>query len=332
MYKYNIKDEKFEFVCFFSNVDSLQQGIHSKAIYEEGTIYFLPYCSHTINCYEIQTGKEYSFVVDDNDEKREAYYSSAHFENGKIHLFPSYSGDDYIEFDCEREKVIYNKEITKIIRENVKENAPLRMNRHKEKLYFCEVGGNKIYAYENGKIEVLSLQDNLYDFFVNDNECWITYKDSQDVVKYTNNHQRTVYKYENVKASECNSIPYSNMAFLEDDIFILNQYANHIMKINKERKQIEIAFPGLIESGRKSDLPYGPYYGNFIVTEGEVVFFPTRADHIVIYNKRTKEAVSLSADVDECRIYNLASDEKQKLLVKENGYLFSLNNFLEYMV
>ena len=106
LYKYNIKTEKFEFVCFFSNADSLQQGIHSKAIYEKGSIYFLPYCSHVINCYEVQTGKEYSFVID-NDKKREAYYSDAYFENGKIHLFPCRSGDDYIEFCCEKEKVIY---------------------------------------------------------------------------------------------------------------------------------------------------------------------------------------------------------------------------------
>lgn len=331
LYKYNMKNEKFEFVCFFSNVDSLQQGIHSKAIYENGTIYFLPFCSCVINCYEVQTGKEYSFVID-NNKKREAYCSNAYFENGKIHLFPCYSGDDYVEFDCEREKVIYNEEITKIIRENVKENAPLRMDRYRGKLYFCEVGGNKIYTYERGRLDVLSLQDNLYGFFVNDDECWITYKDSQDVVKYTNDYKRTVYKYENVESSECNSFPYSNMAFLEDDIFILNQYANHIMKINKEKKQIEIAFPGLVESSVKSDLLYGPFYSNYIVTEDEVIFFPVRANHIVIYNKKTKERVSIDTSTDECMIYSLTSEEKQNLLTKENGTIFSLNNFLKYMV
>lgn len=331
LYKYNMKNKKFEFVCFFSNVNIMQQGIHSEAIYNKGVIYFLPYCSNTINCYEIKNNREYSFVIE-NNKKREAYYSGAYFENEKIHIFPCYSGDTYVEFDYENKKVIYNEKITKIVEKNVEENSQLRMKKYKKKLYFCAVGNKDIYVYENEQTDVLHFDDDMYDFFVDDDGYWMTFSDRSNIVKYDKDFQKTIYGLKNSSSQNCNSIPYSNMIFFDNDIMVLNQYADHIMQINKGKKQIEIAFPDLAESCGKNDLLYGPYYKNCIVTEEELIFFPLRANRIIVYDRRTQETVDVDTFADNFMIPNLDVAEKKELLVSENRSNLSLDNFLTYMV
>ncbi len=172
--------------------------------------------------------------------------------------------------------------------------------------------------------------DSVYFF---DELLWITFLDRTDIVSWDG--KNTYITYTNNELSyidKKNRLPYSQMASLNDELYVSGYYSNCCYKIDKKTRRIIKLFDDTEGVSVTNIIEYGPCYNNIHKLNSQtIVFFPCRSNKVVFYNPAQGKADLKDvgyAEKEYITILEQIREQKTFSTVKESE-IYDLSNFIK---
>lgn len=306
-------------------------GGNGYCIYEK-KIFFFPYNCWSVMVYDMQSNmiQEIPINVSDNSN---AYWTAGIFQKEeKVWIFPTKMEQGIFILDMKRMQLERDMELEgvlsdvtfiynfgNVIRLNGEEIAILS---GKHSIIGIDVENKrKTFCKEFVEIDVWGIRYDGSDF-------WILQYESTDVYQWICNEDRLV-RYRLLEEEWINGkgMPYVNMIFSDNQVFLLPFCLKYIMRVNRDTNKISKAvdypenfcfFDGLME--------YGGFLSFSMVDQHTALIHPVRGNMLLLYDMKTNHIEGKELTVTKEQVPYLEEVCEQKLR-QESGIINEKDNF-----
>lgn len=291
LYSINLDNYSLKFRGHIPFLDLNVKSAYIFNLFYDDLIYFFPNCCNQIMKYDMRNQVINKILININD-----IFATVGFflygdkvwifsRNSQIGIYVLNLANDDIKKDSYlSNKILEIGDIAQIIHQNDKEVFILSVT---HKIYFINLKTKEITLMKDFE------EKNIHTIRYDGSNYWILLKDSTDVYEWDPIHNTfDVYKLETAEWITTEGIPYGNIVFAYNQIIILSNRLQYIMKVNKERNVISKAF----------DYPQGFRFLNnnfdgwsafscFDVIGNKLLIHPFLGNMLLIYdlNKNTLE-------------------------------------------
>lgn len=337
MFYLDTKDCSIHFVHRFSNGQDYALSLSSTSLVYENTIYFFPAKADAIMAYDLIKQQEIIIPIQDFHGVNCLIGGIVRLGN-KVYMFPADLGRGIYVFYLEERRIKKEAVLSKLFESGFPCGNIFQLNNNC--VLLCMGGGNQVVEVNLSTKKIIytkSFEEDMkfYSVCFDGKNYWFLQEGSTDIYEW-NKEEDTLqlYKNENVEWGVKQSIPYSNMVFLENEILVLNCHLKNILRINKEKKTI--ADPVLFPEGFqivKNKFPGRSICEHYTILEDKVLLYPGNGNMLLIYDKVTHQMtgkdISVSPEEDNALREVLKERFMGKKLFVERNDLWST---LEYYI
>lgn len=348
LFCYDVNQNSMSFIDVFEKMKPNQIEMHYSLRITDEYIYFLPLRDKYLRRLNRQTRNLETVSLPHVDEDDRGFVEITN----KSIIYITRAGK---AFTADEENGIFSRDIwiEKIINDFVKEleAIPCEGSFYKDKEYYIDYQNGRIVLLYREKLcainlekhdaKFINLEDNkAFRVFWHDDEVWITHYYDFNIGNYnTKTGMYSCYSGENVEWKEIPEIdkmrPYSNLCFIDDDVFIPNYRAKNIYRINKRNNLIELAFvPKIGYPTKWSRDGLYPDYVNGLVFGRKVIFVPCGMSTMIEYNYDENEWSELLFEMDSMdknQIKKIMDLSKIGEVIYEDSEVFSLESLIYYL-
>lgn len=292
----DLKELSVHFVQRFPGEALNAMALSMVTMVDNNNIYFFPHNSNSILRYNIKTQIEEAIKMPDFDGEKFEMTGAVSWNN-KIYMFPILLKRGIYVLDTQRQELIKDKKLSELFADTDFRCVNVFSVNDKHVLLSLD-GSNQLIEIDLDTKEIVSLETlpadiQIYTVCYDGAHYWILQKQSSDIYEWDREHgilQRYVNENLTKKGRDHISFPlYSNLVFLEKEILVLNCLAEHVLRINKEKKVIEdpIDFPkGFRLVNRRFE--GWPICDQYTIFENKVLLHPNGGNMLLIYDPGSK--------------------------------------------
>ncbi len=259
-------------------------------------IYFFPNNTNVILKYSILKQREEFIPIQDCNDK--FCISSAIRRQDMVYMFPKNLERGIYVFDLKNQRVEKDKKLSSLFCSEFRCSKGHIFYDNKDCVMIGRYGGSQLL-----KINLVTKQIvfekvmegmQIYCMCFDGKHCWILTMDSTDIYEWDMENdtlQRYINKDISWRKKDCiGKQPYSNLVFLEDEILVLNCYAENIWRIDRDKKSIgnPIKYPKKFRMVN-NQFCYWPVYAQYTMLGDKVLLYPYAGNVLLVYDIKTKE-------------------------------------------
>lgn len=290
LYRYTPQNDQLNLVTVFPDIDMCVKSLHNDAICLNEYICFLCYnrpLMHVYSCLDCRI-RAIKLKEDRGDclrlfSDQECIYILAN--SGRIWEY--HINDDSVTV-CSKG---YANEFKKLIKSLKGEINSVRFH---SGFLVCENDGNHFIKVDilNEKTQMFTSPcDDLRTVYFFDNRYWFLKNHSFDVIVWNdrNGEIKEFKSADNRWINSNHSIPYIEMGYCNQCIYIVNYYAGMTVKADEETLSLIPAFEQRQGYVLANGNPYGGVFNRLIEDKDYVYFFPCRSRDIIKMRKKDGE-------------------------------------------
>lgn len=345
LFTYDMYSGSVEFIETFGEYQKNSYAIFGDYIIEnEDELYFMPFYSNLIGIYNTRTDEGRVICIPELEKSYGTTYfatNKAVVWKNKIWMFSSNPLIGVYVLDMSTYMVWKDIELSKRLEkypivskiETVSGCCFYAGVSDKDLILMIDIDKKEV---EERKIPICN--GKIFMFGENGKHIWFELRDSADVYEWDIETNRVIrYSIDEDLWNKGDKQPYVKFVFWDQETYILGFEIEAIMKINREKRNIEKAFDlpkGFNFFDGKRSIGFNAAFWATDKVEDKLFFFPNRGNKILIYDVKTERITGRELTIDKEKIPNYKELIRQRLfdisVADEMDNFFSLYDCLEY--
>lgn len=325
---------EIELVHKFESVADHEIGSHGFAYKEGDEIILIPLSFGDVIVYNVKTKKEHVVRL----PARKGFCVQTYKIGTKIWMIPSISTDNVLVYDIVTKTVMLDKKMQQTLYDYSEgEEWKIFGERSQNRFILCSPGKKKICEVDLDTTEAeflnIPIEDDIFEVVCDGADYWVLLMKSQDVYKWIRAEEKCErYRVTEEKwVQETCQVPYSQIVFADNNILLMNYYAQHIMRIDKEKKIVEKAFDYPADFRIMKELEWGAVFTGAVHDDERLCMVPCRGSHVLLYDlqKRLINGIELVIDKNKISyLENVIEKNMRERCVVESEEMYGLRRFL----